>query len=100
LKRAKVIKQNKQFYIINRKHARIYHIAKDKINYLGKVLYTENYFKVNNKCLFIEDKDSNEIIFFESIEWKKNVKNKPQVKIMNKKEFTEKYQFILENVIN
>lgn len=91
----KVIKQNGEQYIINRKHGFIYHIGEKKIKRIGKVIFDNNYPKIQSKAFFIEDRDANELIFFAPIEWEGNRVPKPKVKIMTEAEMKKRFEFIL-----
>ena len=92
----KVIVQNNEKYIINRNHGNIYHIGKMKIKYIGKVQEPDNYPKIQNKSLFIEDRDQNRIIFFAPVEWKNTNIPKPNVYYMKGDEMQEYFKYVMD----
>ncbi len=92
----KVIKQNANYFIINRNHGYIYYLGKKTIKRIGKVKVTNDYPKINDKALFIEDMDNNRLIFFAPVEWETNNLPKPEVYYMDKKEMKDYFKNILD----
>lgn len=92
----KVIIQNNESYVINREHGKIYHLGKDSINLIGTVDFTNKYSVIRGQRFFIEDRDSNEIIFFAPVKWNSTPYPKPNVRIMDNIELKDKFKFILE----
>ena len=93
----KVIDQNKEKFIINREHGNIYYLGKKKIEKIGKVELIDNYLRIEEKRLFIEDRDNNQLIFFAPVEWMRDDLPKPNVRIItDEKEFKEMFKYVLE----
>jgi len=92
----KVIAQNNEKYIINRKHGYIYHLGNKAIERIGQVKLTEEYPKIQGKPLFIEDRDNNRLIFFAPVEWEDINLPKPNVYYMKEKEMREYFKYVLD----
>lgn len=92
----KVIVQNREKYIINRKHGNIYHLGKKGIKCIGKIQKTDIYPKIQNKSLFIEDRDQNRLIFFAPVEWKDTYLPKPNVYYMKEDEMREYFKYVMD----
>lgn len=91
----KIVPQGKERFVINTQHGAIYWLGQQAIQKVGQI-QMDQYLSLNNKKLYIEDMDNNQIILFAPVEWKNNNLPKPKVKVMNKQLIQEKFQYILK----
>ncbi len=91
----KVIKQGSNRYFINTQHGAIYTLSSDSLVRIGQI-EMDNYLPLNDKNIFVEDRDNNELIFFAPVNWGNSNLPKPQIKVMNKKQMRKNYDYLME----
>jgi len=87
----KVIIQNQYNFIFNLKHGRIYHLNKNKIGHIGTIFVDENYPKIQENKLIIEDRDNLKILVFAPVLWEKDIEIKPDIQTVAAEEFGNRF---------
>ena len=92
-----VVKQNGNTYIINRHYGGIYHVSKTQITRVGQI-DMENYTrKLRGKTVFVEDRDSNRLLFFAPVKQLTKSAPFPNIKVvLNDKKFRRMFKYIIE----
>ncbi|MEN7549241.1 hypothetical protein AAG747_15055 [Rapidithrix thailandica] len=92
----KVFSQAGEIYFLNRISGKLYWLAAKKVYELGKV-DMENYPELNDRKLFIENRDTGELVLLSPVRWKKRLFKsvpRPKVSVMSKEEIAEKYPML------
>lgn len=91
----KIIKLGKNVFVINTDHGAIYHIGREKIVKVGQVNMKKYQKRINNKNIFIEDKDEGQVIFFAPVKRIHSKEKAPFLKtkvILNDRDFQKMFK--------
>ncbi|MEN7548441.1 hypothetical protein AAG747_11010 [Rapidithrix thailandica] len=92
----KVFSQEGEIYFLNRISGKLYWLATKKVYELGEVDMAA-YPELNERKVFIENRDAGELIFLSPVRWKKRLFKSvplPKVSVMSKEEIAEKYPML------
>ncbi|MEN7548442.1 hypothetical protein AAG747_11015 [Rapidithrix thailandica] len=93
----KVFSQEGEIYFLNRISGKLYWLAAKKVYELGEVDMAA-YPELNERKLFIENRDTGELVFLAPVCWKKRLFKsvpRPKVSVMSKEEIAEKYPMLV-----
>ncbi|MEN7548443.1 hypothetical protein AAG747_11020 [Rapidithrix thailandica] len=93
----KVFSQKGEIYFLNRISGKLYWLAAKKVYELGEVDMAA-YPELNERKLFIENRDTGELVFLAPVCWKKRLFKsvpRPKVSVMSKEEIAEKYPMLV-----
>ncbi|MEN7551933.1 hypothetical protein AAG747_28725 [Rapidithrix thailandica] len=93
----KVFSQEGEIYFLNRISGKLYWLAAKKVYELGEVDMAA-YPELNDRKLFIENRDTGELVFLSPVRWKKRLFKtvpRPKVSVMSKEEIAEKYPMLV-----
>ncbi|MEN7549240.1 hypothetical protein AAG747_15050 [Rapidithrix thailandica] len=92
----KVFSQEGEVYFLNRISGKLYWLAAKKVYELGEVDMAA-YPELNERKLFIENRDTGELVLLSPVRWKKRLFKsvpRPKVSVMSKEEIAEKYPML------
>ncbi|MEN7549239.1 hypothetical protein AAG747_15045 [Rapidithrix thailandica] len=92
----KVFSQEGEIYFLNRISGKLYWLAAKKVYELGEVDMAA-YPELNERKLFIENRDTGELVLLSPVRWKKRLFKsvpRPKVSVMSKEEIAEKYPML------
>lgn len=88
----KVIMQNDQTYLFNRKYGHIYLLTDTEVIRIGTIRLTDEYPAIKGHKYIIEDRDHGSILLFAPVDWHDDIHPKPTIEVVSEQEFYERYK--------
>lgn len=88
----KVIMQNDQTYLFNRKYGHIYLLTDTEVIRIGTIRLTDEYPAIKGHKYIIEDRDRGSILLFAPVDWHDDIHPKPTIEVLSEQEFYQRYK--------